>query len=367
MATTSNSSECYNFINHTSQLIINLSVYGGSASFGALSSLTATVLILVAKEHKEFIYRLMMYMAVCALVSCLAQLINIFETDYSINYEITMPSKLTMLYLIYVYNFLMCWLGLYLFSLAVFRVQLKKTKHEAIGLVTVLVTPLTFVWVFPWKKRSGDFCDDTYSLKQIKLVLFYDIPVFLLVLLSCLFIGAVLAVLCKNSFNRSKNTLQQQHRKAVKETIPFVVFMTAHQIRQIMAVVILACQLYLAEGGEKAGTLNFILWQSHDLWPLVFVCLPILLVCQPRIRRRIKCKWSQKHINMNVTSEHGKTISQSHPSSYTHYSSPHESSHTTTGNVHNIIAGHTHYNGAADPDGPCASTEKEPLLRKFQC
>ena len=33
--------------------------------------------------------------------------------------------------------------------------------------------------------------------------------------------------LCKNAMNRVENTLQQQHRKSVRETTPLLVFMTA--------------------------------------------------------------------------------------------------------------------------------------------
>ena len=99
----------------------------------------------------------------------------------------------------------------------------------------------------------------------------------------------MLITLCKNAVNRAENTLQQQHRKAVRETMPFVVFIIAHQITIIMLVVILASQLCLAEEGEGA---SFIIWETYDLWPLVFVSLPVLLVCQPRIRHGMKCKRS---------------------------------------------------------------------------
>ena len=61
---------------------------------------------------------------------------------------------------------MLCWLGFYLFLLAVFRIQIKKIKHEAIGLVIVLVTPVTFLWIFPWKKIA--LCANTHNLKKVK-------------------------------------------------------------------------------------------------------------------------------------------------------------------------------------------------------
>ena len=64
-----------------------------------------------------------------------------FEVNYNVHHGLTIP---TSFFFIRVYSFLLCWLGLYLFLLAVFRIQIKKIKHEAIGLVIVLVTPVTF-------------------------------------------------------------------------------------------------------------------------------------------------------------------------------------------------------------------------------
>ena len=62
--------------------------------------------------------------------------------------------------------------GLYLFLLAVSRIQIKKIKHEAIGLVIVLVAPFTFLWIFPWKKIV--LCG-TISIHSLKFYWLYNI------------------------------------------------------------------------------------------------------------------------------------------------------------------------------------------------
>ena len=196
-------------------------------------------------------------MAVDTVIGCLASIVKVFAIDYNIQFVIYVVIFSCTWYLVLVYAFLLGWLGLYLFSLAVFRVQLKKTKHEAIGLVTVLVTPLTFLWVLPWKTRSGILCHYAFSLNDIQFLFFYNIPTFSSVLLTGFFIGAVLITLCKNAVNGAENTLQQQHRKAVRETIPFVVFMIVHEITLIMVMVIFSIQLYLAKEEKKAGTLFY--------------------------------------------------------------------------------------------------------------
>ena len=322
MAATNNSTDCYNYVNGTIQLIINLSMNGATCLIGAGSCLTAIVLILAAKGHKVFIYRLLLYMAVDGFLGCLITLAFIFERDYNAQYyEVVISTYCISNYLVDVYSFLLCWLVLYLFSLAVFRVQLKKTKHEAIGLVTVLVTPLTFLWVFPWKMRKSNFCVNSNVIQYISII---GIPITLLMVLSCLFIGAMLTMLCLNAVKRVENTLQQQHRKAVRETIPLVVFTIAHIITLLMEIAILVSAIYFTEK-EKV---KFFLLQILQLWPILLISLPILLLFQPHIRRKVKFRRSQRLININATSDYGTTVRQSNPSSasYTHFSSPHEDS-----------------------------------------
>ena len=342
-----NSTHCYHFLNNTDYLVIDGSIflYSASVSIGAVSALTAIVFILVAKAHNEFIYRLILYMAVDAVIGCLVSLAHKFEIEYSIRFEIALPTYLLKLYLVYVYSFLLCWLGLYLFSLAVFRVQLKKTKHEAIGLVTVLVTPLTFLWVIVTVLK----CEDN---KSMKLTYFLNTPHFVSILLSCLFIGAVLLMLCKNAVNRAENTLQQQHRKALRKIIPFVVFVMAYQIADIIYMGILASQLCMVEENKKVQAIY-----TTALWPAIPVSLPILLVYEPRIRHRIKCRKPQWRLTRSTNIEHFPTIHQStgvsQPSD-THYSVQHESTVSST-------CGDTSHYIAASPTVH-AEHERQPLL-----
>ena len=64
MTTTVNSTDCHGILNSTSQTV-NLSVYGATTSIGAISSLAAVVIILVAKGYKEFVYRLLLTAVLC--------------------------------------------------------------------------------------------------------------------------------------------------------------------------------------------------------------------------------------------------------------------------------------------------------------
>ena len=338
----SNLTHCYHFINAT---VVDISIYGAATVIGAVSSLTAIILILVAKAYKEFIYRLVLYMAVDAFIVFLAIIALIFEIEYNIGFVISTPTFLLKLYMIYMYAFLLCWLGLYLFLLAVFRVQLKKAKHEAIGLMTVLVTPLTFLWVFPVIYK----CEDD---NNINFVFFLNLPHYFSTLLSCILIGAVLITLCKNAVNRVENTLQQQHRKAVNKILPYVVFVMTYQVADIIYLVILAYQTFLIE--EKSEYMYI-----TALWPIIVVSLPILLLCEPHIRCKIKCRRSQRYL-ANNTAHAVATIHQStgvsQPSD-THYSIQHESSVSST-------CGDTSHSHIAVSPTVHGEHERQPLLNK---
>ena len=201
-------------------------------------------------------------MAVDGLLGCLTLITYVFESDYNVRNEKLAATFMLLSYLIFTYSFLLCLLGLYLFSLAVFRVQLKKTKHEAIGLVTVLVTLLTYSWVYPWKMIIG-VCFSSNLL--------WDSSFLNSATCIVLSFRRSIANICKNALDRQKNTLQQQHRNAVKETIPLVIFMIAHITTLVMLVMLIACGYYFT---EVKSVKKIVLWQS--LPPVVFVSLPIL-------------------------------------------------------------------------------------------
>ena len=109
MVLTGNSSDCYNFINHTSELIIDLSPSSSSAFVGAASSLTAIVL-LVVHLSTDIVHG--------GLIGYLTSIAHIFEVDSNVQFQISMPAHYLIMLCVFVP------VVLYLFSLAVFRVQL---------------------------------------------------------------------------------------------------------------------------------------------------------------------------------------------------------------------------------------------------
>ena len=122
--------------------------------------------------RQVFIFRLLLYMSVDAFFASLATIVYRLVLDYYRNNSQHEMAKsmtyLLMIYLVYLYTFLLCWLVMYLFLLAVFRVQLKKMKHEAIGLVIAVVTPVGFLWVSQWETKCEHNDNIKFAFLSIK-------------------------------------------------------------------------------------------------------------------------------------------------------------------------------------------------------
>ena len=118
---------------------------------------------------------------------------------------------------VYCYALFLWWIVFYLFLLAVFRVQFKKTKHEVIGLVTVLVTPLNFAWVVPWKMKDDDA--ESVLEHQVQLCVIYA-PVLVCVLITIVAIGTSSLNLLRGALNRD-DTYSLLFDQARRHLIPF--------------------------------------------------------------------------------------------------------------------------------------------------
>ena len=159
----------------------------------------------------------------------------------------------------------------------------------------------------------------------------------------------MLIILCKKAVTRvENNTLQQQYRKAVRETIPFVVFVITYQVFSIELVSVMSFQKYMTTENKE---LPFLVWEVIDIWPLCVISLPVLLLSQSRIRLAIKCKKSPKNIRATTCTIH-QSSGASQPSD-TYFSAQHE----------NSVSRHTHGDIHSSTQGfPHTEHEREPLL-----
>ena len=147
-----NSTSCLDFNLSRVEYVISNTTITTSSSFGVVSSLFAIFIICYTKAYKEHIHRLLLYLSVMAFISSLSTL-----TDEVVRWArgidafqhwIIVP-RLVMGYALTTYYLLLCWVALYILSLARHWVCFKKTRHEVLGLVLVLASPLVVIWAVP--------------------------------------------------------------------------------------------------------------------------------------------------------------------------------------------------------------------------
>ena len=191
-----------------------------------LCSLLSLILLLLSKAYKDFLHRLLCYMSVSASVILISVFMPLVDSK-----AVRLAGSFVCIYTAVVYCLLLFWIGMYLFLLALFRVQLKKTKHEVIGMVTVLVTPLAFAWVIPWTIARDPAAGFEFKYSSTSFLIFICItymPVLAAVVTAMLTIGVVFVHLIRGALNGA-NGYSLLHRKALKEAAPFLLYIFIHQ------------------------------------------------------------------------------------------------------------------------------------------
>ena len=275
---------------------------------GSLSSLSAILLVLASKSHRRFIHRIFLYLATSAFMLLSASILNLLSFKCA-----ALLKYLLVGYSSYVYFLLLFWIIFYLFLLAAFRVQLNRLKHEVIGVVAVLVLPLSVEWVIPWKFDSDNF-------SAIYLYIFY-IPVSVVVLVSSIMLAAVLFCLIRGALKR--DAYSSLHKKAIIEAMPLLVFIGIHQV---VILVILSYHVVASLTKLHISTV----WKFvFDLYPASFIAFPVLLLMQPDVRRNLFLQCKKRTVS--TSTQQSATIqnaSCTQQTSNTHYTVPAETSYT---------------------------------------
>ena len=286
-----------------------------SDSVGILSSLAAIVLVLITRAYKEFIQRLFLYLAITATVVCtltLCQDVVSLVLDAHNNTKIDefrIAIWFPLGYFGLLYGLLLCWIGVYVASLTIGGI-FKSIRYEIIGLAIVTITPLTLAWL---PVMQDHYCDLALSILAIILLLS--------VLMVTLSVGAVIFQLCRSGLKCNSSV----HVRALKEATPLLIFVVIHQIAVgfLLTYAVILLSKYLDET-ELPPISLVVLFQSV---PVLFVSIPLVLLCQPRIRHGIRCKKKKRQQQQSVGVWNPSTGIQD-VTSQTHYIVPPETSFT---------------------------------------
>ena len=309
--------KCYNFSKEESDLT-NL-ISAASHSIAAIASLISIFLIAISRAYKEFLHRLFLYLSITVQVLTVCVTVTtLFELLHYDAGKLSVMLAVVSVYCCNLYPLFLSWMGLYFFLLAALRVQLNKKKHEITGLVITLLLPMTVSWIVLSKGQYMRHFK-CFNVKSQELLLYtIYLPLFISILFTTVAIGGMLLVLCKNL----QNNLQQQHMKVVKRTIPLLLFLASYQIVSSTEV---SFALYQIIAGKSAPASFIELFYFH---PLVFMNLPLVLLCQPSVRQKLYC-CKQCKLKLSRQASNYQTFNHStaaYQPDYTYYSIPSDSS-----------------------------------------
>ena len=93
----------------------------------------------------------------------------------------------------------------------------------------------------------------------------------------------VLVILCRGA-RSTASVFQEQYRRAVKEAIPVVVFVTVHQCLITLLLVYQVYSRVMTISGRKSS-LTF--REIHCSYPLIAMLIPLFLLAQSQLRQKI--------------------------------------------------------------------------------
>ena len=327
---TESSASCieFNFTKAIENDVFNY-MFLGEPILALLSCLSAILLVVATKTYKEFVYRLILYLAFAAftysLFFSLQTLLYVFvklKTGWA---PIHVPILFVTGYSLLLFGLIVCWIAVYVFALAVCGIQLKKTRHEVIGVVMVLVFPLTLVWTIPVYYTTGCYFNYRGLLITICGLM---LPFSLSTLVATVTTVFVILSLCKCGL-WGRSAAGSTRSKALIELIPFIGFFILQNLFASMEILYYAL---LAAEKTPPFTIAIII---NLFYPFGFISIPLLLLCQPKIRHELRCfAFGQRHreIRRSASPEcvsHGSSLNHQEvhqQTSQTHYVVSQESS-----------------------------------------
>ena len=303
----------------------NTAVEVATATVSLLALLAAIVLVLATKSYKEFLHQLILCMSTAGFIHLLTDFVLVFLKEGSIESQVVLFLNK---YFHLLYGLFTCWIGFYVFLLAVLGRTVKKARHKVTGLIVTLVLPLTIVWIVFLRNEVVRF---DCSLKWLLIyTCAFAIPFLISSTLSTMTVVAVIVFLCRGAV--SSETLNKLHKQAIIEILPFLMFGVLQNISAAVKIFDFALRV-----GRKDVFLYGLI--RTLFYPFPYIAIPLMLLSQPHIQQKLKrnSNKSQSRSNNIVSNNtYNVTCSKTEDSqqqlqvsySYTHYNVPPETSYT---------------------------------------
>ncbi|KAL5489320.1 hypothetical protein EMCRGX_G018400 [Ephydatia muelleri] len=225
----------------------------------AASVYAATIALIVAtKTYHQFIHRLRLYLAIAGLAHAVAIALEVSPADISRNDNSTVVVKsgwdwaCTLFgafgqYCSIFQTLVTAWISVYVFTLVAFYEQLKRRRHEVVGLVVVIFAPLLLTWeplIGASYGLTGTACwiSDDYgrnsSLGFTLSIALSLVPNTILTLASILLL-VLASVLLAWAASKRNGYLRKQNRKALKQVLPLMLYPAAYFITYLVFLVLI--------------------------------------------------------------------------------------------------------------------------------
>ena len=288
-----------------------LSILKGVLSlFSCLPCFLVIFIIVYFRSYRFFVYRLALYLTTAAILYSLTtalqmvpgDLFNIHNQQFCevVGYLAEYGSWVLLLYIY--------WVIAHLLLLSVCHVSTKKA--EKILVVFPSLLPLVFIWVpfinglygqaggWCWIVTATDNCTDIKAGQIEQFVLWYG-PMFLASIGSILVTLTTVIVLCRGACERTNSDLpqlQDQYRRALKETLPLLVYSILFSLFDWVAI---SSRVYFA----LTDQVNYPLWIVHAIGDACRgLFIPLAYLFHPRALKKLSCtrlgtearKWFQR-------------------------------------------------------------------------
>ena len=268
-----------------------------------IACILAILLIVALKQYSNFVYRLVLYLMIAALLQALTHILEVLPVRDNDN-QVIVPSKWTGICSVFAFlsqvatwmEYLIIWWVLaYLLVLTLFKYKANTRKHEIIGLIIVLVLPIAINWIpFVGGKYglSGLWCwikvTAYHSFKGhcrvsvigiTYMVVFLYGPLILLMLFSFVAFLIIIAVLCR---------LQKKmglSRQGIQEALPLLAYPIIYNL--IFAVLVVN-RIYDAVLVDQRKSPYYPLWVAHAVAdPAQALFLPLAFMLHPSTLKKL--------------------------------------------------------------------------------
>ena len=296
------------------------------ASLGVVACTLVIFLILVSKGYKLFVYRLVIYFMSITFFQALifiAEVVPVHQVHSIVKVRKGWDPLCTM------FGFLdqialwmgilaILWITFYLLKIIwnLHKVQNRDmqqlpeendqrpkhqafSKHELLGLVVVLVFPLTFNWIpfvsgmygisglWCWIKLTKDNCRQDFTVGlTLQFSLFYG-PLMVVIFFCFIGILVIVVFLCKGSLNKW-GLARRQYQRGTRE---MMIVLLCPFLYNLLCFLLLANRIYSAISTKHDDAISYPLWIAHAIGDPCRVLLPPLAVLlHPNLWKNLICR-----------------------------------------------------------------------------